>query len=490
MKNNVRLNAIKQLKEGLVIINESFDKFVYDYEAISNKIEDEIFILSGNDSSAKCYRDKIRETMIKMKKSEFDSLKREVLLGTTTPKSFILNQLTNDKSISKIDLIGNKTIMHQNKKSILAPPKVKLHSRSHSTSLPQEDYSNSNGNSDVKDNLNQKEAIKDEEKRKEIKTDVRFINSKSKNKNVIQSLITSTKMNNMTQDKNSNQNDEYNLKLSNDQITLELLKSNCCPDNNESGLISSPSKEVKQFVHNVIDEKDKDIYNNIPIIPLTNDNEDTNDKDIQKERTNKVKKECELSPSSQKQHLNRHYSYSDIHSGKNDKQSLISINNHLLELQITNHKAESKCNIYQKEIESLRKELLQSKEQNLALKMKNLQLTTDLQLKTEVIAKLQKTIESQSNLLNQYDKSYSNLKSKVESNSDQLEKKMNKFMLDFTTLSNKYDKSSLSKLEESKPMQIPTSKPKKQIIKPQIDLFASNENEMTFSMLINKQKLI
>lgn len=497
MKNNVRLNAIKQISEGLVC-NESIDKGLYDYTLMSQKIENEIYILSGNDSSVKCYRDKIKEILKKMNKTEFDSFKKKVLSESIMPSEFILNILqSNDKTNSEINDTHNNNYvkMTKTKKSILAPPKVRFHSLSSSSSFSQNNDSNSN--SHIKDNYKKKELIVD-------------TNSKENQSHYVTNAF---KKNNYKVTTNSNTNEDIKqdkiiiednkLKLTNDADQIGLLtNSNSCLFNNEQENIISSSIQQQSIIkecHSMINPEEK--YENKDKKKIFNkDSTNENNQNDISNNNSKINKTVSTFPPSPKHQMKRHYSYSDIQSNQpSHNTQLITINTQLLELQIANKKSESKSHLYQIEIESLRKELLAMKEQSLSLSIQNLKLTTELKLKSEAITKLQKTIESQRNLLNQYNQNYFNLKAKVENNSDLLEKKMNKFMIDFTKLSNKYDESSLSKLEDAnenpnerkdksskiKPEETkPLSKPLNN--KPGIDLFSSTDNELTFSMLINK----
>lgn len=501
MKNNVRLNAIKQISEGLVICNESIDKGLYDYTLMSQKIENEIYILSGNDSSVKCYRDKIKEILKKMNKTEFDSFKKKVLSESIMPSEFIVNILqSNDKTNSEInDTHNNNNVkMTQTKKSILAPPKVRFHSRSSSSSFPQNNDSN-NSNSNIKDNYKKKELIVEtnsqENKSHYVTNAFKKNNNSNTNKDIKQDKIII---------------EDNKLKLSNDADQIGLLtNSNSCLFNNELENIISSSIQQQNIIEEChpmdnIEEKyenkdKKKIFKMKSNTKINNSTNENNQKEISNNNS-KINKTVSTLPPSPKHQMKRHYSYSDIQSNQPyHNTQLITQNTQLLELQIANKQSESQSHLYQIEIESLRKELLAMKEQSLSLSIKNLKLTTELKLKSETITKLQKTIESQRNLLNQYNQNYFNLKAKVENNSDLLEKKMNKFMIDFTKLSNKYDESSLSKLEDAnenpnerkdksskiKPQETkPLSKPLNN--KPGIDLFSSTDNDLTFSMLINK----
>ena len=425
-KSNLRLNVVNQIKNSLILNNESLECSIQSIDSVSNKIEEFIYNNSNKDESAKIYRDKSRDIVNKIKKRENIERKKNLIIGKITIEEFI-----NDKgkdNISNVKMykkeINNKNITRK----IMVPPKIKIH---HSRNNSENKEDNVIQEKKIEPPpIKQKEIIQDR-KDSTIKDDIKISNEILLSKDAkIKSI-----------------NDEVNFILSTDKDNT-LIKS------------IHKDKGLEKSIEQIKEEHHKIKENGLPL----------------------------LQESSVPRTMIKNNSFSDIKSEKKKRTEQLEYNHKLLELELKQRESEAQCLLYKKEIDSLRNELNSIKEKNIELNTKNKTLEIDINVMKNTIKNQSLEIERLTKMNEKYNSNYLALQTKVEKKNESLESKMEKFMNDLDRLNNKFTKSSLNSISIDKIEKLninEVSHPKKEIPKQVKNLFDSTDTGISFSKFIN-----
>ena len=125
---NERNNAKKQIRDAIFFNGDSIDFTKVSIEDTVNNIEDLIYKKNDIGNDYKKYRNIVRDTIMKIKKSENLNFKKELFYEKINIEEYLdkINQ-ANYKTLNNNNNIGNK-------RRIINPPKVKLHNKNNSFS--------------------------------------------------------------------------------------------------------------------------------------------------------------------------------------------------------------------------------------------------------------------------------------------------------------------------------------------------------------------
>ena len=196
---NERNNAKKQIRDAIFFNGDSIDFTKVSIEDTVNNIEDLIYKKNDIGNDSKKYRNIVRDTIMKIKKSENLNFKKELFYEKINIEEYLdkINQ-ANYKTLNNNNNIGNK-------RRIINPPKVKLHNKNNSFSNTLNNNNNLKKSFDrydeeINDNILKHEIVE------KLNESIKKINDnkENKSKNCIQK-----------EEKYSNNNGDNNYDISN-----------------------------------------------------------------------------------------------------------------------------------------------------------------------------------------------------------------------------------------------------------------------------------
>ena len=381
---NERNNAKKQIRDAIFFNGDSIDFTKVSIEDTVNNIEDLIYKKNDIGNDSKKYRNIIRDTIMKIKKSENINFKKELFYEKINIEEYLdkINQ-ANYKTLNNNNNIGNK-------RRLINPPKVKLHNKNNSFSNTLNNNNNLKKSFDrydeeINDNILKHEIVE------KLNESIKKINDNKEHENKSKNCI-------QKEEKYSNNNGDNNYDISNvNKDDISNLKN----DNNY--LISNVNNEDITTINNI------SIITKEEIPPNSNNN--ISSKDCKKDIPNKNKKE-----------LKRNYSLNSI---KNNKD--------LLEMQIKQKELETQCKFYKKEILELKEIIKKLQNEKIDLSSNNKKLQIENTILKEKLERINKENINLKKINNENNKNYSQFKEKIELKTTNLEIKLTNFLENIKT---------------------------------------------------------